>query len=71
MQKNHTMFSEESGEIALSMLSLSQPSSSRSDIEQTRQQWMMVRMRYEQNQLALNDLPRNKKYHFASKYAFS
>src|SRR5215470_15616460 len=37
LRLNHTMFSEESGEIALSALAASQPLSTRANIEQTRQ----------------------------------
>src|SRR5215467_2939595 len=47
LRLNHTMFSEESGEIALSALTTSQPLSTRADIEQTRQHWQIVKLKYE------------------------
>ena len=47
LRLNNTMFSEESGEIALSALATSQPLSTRANIEQTRQYWQMVKMKYE------------------------
>ena len=46
LQRNHTLFSEESGEIALSVLAQSQPPSHRADLEATRQQWQLVAVRY-------------------------
>ena len=41
-RENHTIFSEESGEIALSVLANSQPSSTRSSLQDTRQFWQAV-----------------------------
>ena len=46
LRQNHTIFSEESGEIALSVLVQSQPPSTRVDLEATRQQWQLVGSRY-------------------------
>ena len=43
---NHTIFSEESGEIALSVLVYSQPPSGRADIKETRKYWHLTRQRY-------------------------
>ena len=60
LKANHTVFSEESGEIALSVLVHSQPASGRTDIKETRKYWHLTRQRY----LALRhgaDLPQNEK----------
>ena len=61
---NHTIFSEESGEVALSVLSHSQPSMNRSQLPNTQDYWLLTRQRYlaaQQNQ----DLPRIKKHRVA------
>ena len=61
---NHTIFSEESGEIALSVLSHSQPPTKRSDLKNTQDYWLLTRQRYiavRQGQ----DLPRHKKHRVA------
>jgi hypothetical protein len=61
LRVNHTIFSEESGEIALSVLVHSQPPSNRAQIDQTRKYWHLTHQRY----LALRsgeDLPRVKKH---------
>ena len=59
---NHTLFSEESGEVALSVLSYSQPASELTDLNQTQKYWLMTKHRY----LALHGgdfkLPRFKKH---------
>ena len=58
---NHTIFSEESGEIALSVLSHSQPETKRADLKTTQDYWLLTRYRY----LAVRqgqDLPRHKKH---------
>ena len=47
LQANHTLFSEESGEIALSVLSTSQPINNRTKIDQARKAWQFVRTRYD------------------------
>ena len=60
LSANHTVFSEESGEIALSVLAHSQPVNVRADLKVTRAYWLLTRQRY----LALRsgeDLPRVKK----------
>src|SRR6185437_10235594 len=44
---NHTVFSEESGEIALSVLTHAQPVNNRTDIKATRGYWHMTNKRYE------------------------
>jgi len=62
------MFSEESGEIALSALTTSQPLSTRADIEQTRQHWQIVKMKYESLH-ADQQLPHQKRYRFLSKFS--
>ena len=41
-RQNHTIWSEEAGEIALSRLANSQPSNTRSSIKDTRQQWQAI-----------------------------
>ncbi len=46
LQHNHTLFSEESGEIALSVLSHGQPAGTQADIEQVRKQWQLIRSRH-------------------------
>ena len=61
---NHTIFSEESREIALSVLSHSQPETKRSDLKTTQDYWLLTRYRY----LAVRqgqDLPRHKKHRIA------
>jgi len=68
LRLNHTMFSEESGEIALSALTTSQPLSTRADIEQTRQHWQIVKMKYESLH-ADKQLPHQKRYRFLSKFS--
>src|SRR5215467_1305554 len=69
LRLNHTMFSKESGEIALSALAASQPNSTRANIEQTRQYWqMMVKMKYESH--VDLPLPSQKKYRLLSKFMF-
>jgi len=47
LHANHTLFSEESGEIALSALATSQPSSNRAKYEQVRKDWQLVRSRFD------------------------
>ena len=47
LQANHTLFSEESGEIALSALATSQPTSNRAKYEQVRKDWQLVRSRFD------------------------
>ena len=68
LRLNHTMFSEESGEIALSALTTSQPLSTRADIEQTRQHWQIVKLKYESLH-ADQQLPHQKRYRFLSKFS--
>ena len=46
LQANHTLFSEESGEIALSALATSQPTSNRAKYDQVRKDWQLVRSRF-------------------------
>lgn len=66
LRANHTVFSEESGEVALSVLSNAQPPSTKSTFESTRHYWQMVRMRYEALRRG-DDLPRFKKHRLISK----
>ena len=42
----HTIFSEESGEIALSVLSHSQPPTKRSELKNAQDYWILTRQRY-------------------------
>jgi hypothetical protein len=51
-QLNHTLFSEEAGEVALSVLVNAQPPNAYGNPEHTRQLWQVVKMRY----TALRDL---------------
>ena len=64
----HTIFSEESGEIALSVLSHSQPETKHSDLKNTQDYWLLTRQRY----LAVRqgqDLPTHKKHRVAGTYS--
>ena len=63
LSANHTVFSEESGEIALSVLARGTPASSRADIEQINHSWQMVWMRYFHTDLKNQSLPQEKKHH--------
>ena len=45
LRANHTLFSEESGEIALSVLARGTPPSSRVDLQQVQHHWQMVRLK--------------------------
>ena len=58
---NHTIFSEESGEIALSVLSHSQPPTKRSDFKNAQGYWLLTRQRYFAGRKG-QDLPRHKKH---------
>jgi hypothetical protein len=58
---NHTVFSEESGEIALGTLTALQPPNTSSDISVTRQYWQLIRMRF--SQLHGDDAPSRSKLH--------
>ena len=65
LRANHTVFSEESGEIALSVLVHAQPQSEKADLLQTQRFWAMVRQRYEslhRGDPAVDVLKRDKKY---------
>jgi hypothetical protein len=66
LQANHTIFSEESGEIALSVLATSQPTSNRTKLDQTRKDWQFVRTRFNVHA----DNPK-KKHRILSKSPFS
>ena len=58
LRGNHTIFSEESGEIALSMLVSGQPDPIISDLEQTRNYWQAIRFKHAI--VSQDELPRNK-----------
>ena len=47
LSQNHTSFSEESGEIALSVLARATPPSCRADLQQVQHHWQMVRMNFD------------------------
>jgi hypothetical protein len=47
IKANHTMFSEESGEIALSVLARGTPPASRADLPQVQHHWQMVRLNFD------------------------
>ena len=47
LRANHTLFSEESGEIALSVLARGTPPSSRADLQQVQHHWQMVRLNFD------------------------
>ena len=60
-QTDHALFTEESGEIALSVLAHAQPSNTKADLEVTRNYWQLVKSRY--TALRSDDeLPRSKKH---------
>lgn len=59
-RQNHTLFSEESGEIALSVLVQSQPPATRMNLEATRQQWQLVGARYKTRSAKMN-VPRSRR----------
>ena len=64
-KKAPAFFSEESGEIALSLLTRTRPSNVRADFEQTRKSWRHVKMRYEATHEGAEDThtkPLIKKY---------
>ena len=54
-QRSPTFFSEESGEIGLSVLTKSRPASMRCDYEQTRKAWVLVKEMYTAGTDALRD----------------
>ena len=70
LQANHTLFSEESGEIALSVLANSQPTNNRSKIEQARKTWQCVRTNQARDKLAHGSLKTKKKHRILSKCLF-
>lgn len=61
-QLNHTIFSEESGEIALSVLVNAQPANACGDLEQTRQLWQVVKMRNDALRDVSNQVQSDKKF---------
>ena len=61
LQANHTVFSEESGEIALSVLVHSQPPNTHTELTTTRNYWQLTHQRYTALRSGL-DLPRHKKH---------
>src|SRR3954451_25090952 len=70
---NHTMFSEESGELSLAILVQSLPSNHGGDYEQTRRHWQQAKLRAAEAKHQSDDfeLPPPKKHHrHISKYYF-
>ena len=70
LRVNHTVFSEESGEIALSVLAFSQPPNARPDLKVTRNYWHLTRERYCSLRSG-DDLPRIKKHRVVGMYILS
>jgi hypothetical protein len=64
---NHTIFSEESGEVALSVLAHSQPPTNRSDLKSTQDYWLLTKQKYMANREG-EELPRHKKHRVAGIY---
>ena len=60
LRANHTLFSEESGEVALSVLAHAQPPNNRSGITQARKYWFLTAARYKALRVA-EAVPRVKK----------
>src|SRR5215467_11348666 len=69
LRVNHTVFSGESGEIALSVLAFSQPPNARPDLKVTRNYWHMTRERYYSLRSG-DDLPRIKKHRVVGMYIY-
>ena len=67
---NHTLFSEESGEVALNVLSHSQPPSHVSDLKQTQKYWLMTKHRYSALHGGDFKLPRFKKHRVVGSSSF-
>jgi len=57
------MFSEESGEIALSVLARGTPPSSRADLLQVQHHWQMVRLNFDFHDEMKQDSPHLEKKH--------
>ena len=70
LQANHTVFSEESGEIALSVLAISQPTSNRAKYEQVRKDWQLVRSRFDRHSAVDGASNLKKKHRILSKTSF-
>ena len=62
-RRSPTFFSEESGELGLSLLTRSRPASMRCDYEQTRKAWLLVKEMYTASSDAHKDskMPEQKK----------
>jgi hypothetical protein len=65
LQANHTAFSEESGEIALSVLATHEHRGVRGILDQTRKQWQFVRQRFDLN--SMEETRKKKKFRYLSK----
>ena len=63
LRANHTLFSEESGEIALSVLARGTPPSSRADLLQVQHHWQMVRLNFDFHDEMKQDSPHLEKKH--------
>ena len=71
LSQDHTSFSEESGEIALSVLARSTPPSSRANLEQVQHQWQMVRMNLDfRTDIQANARPTKKRRLLGTSFSF-
>lgn len=65
LRRSPTFFSEESGEIAISVLTRSRPQNVRADYQQTRRAWLLVKHLHSASHDAdadLKRLPKSKSY---------
>ena len=69
LRNNHTLFSEESGEVALSMLVNGQPSGTHANLNLTRRAWRTVREK--SDHLAALQVPHKKHRRLISKFPLS
>src|SRR6185437_12770560 len=69
LRKNSTFFSEESGEIALSMLVNMQPVGTGAELPVARRYWQCLPLR--ERSFSILDTPRNKKYRLISIFFYS
>ena len=62
LQFNHTIFSEESGEIALSLLARGTPTASRTKLSDVRYRWQMLKLQFESHVETAPPTASEKKY---------
>ena len=70
LRANHTMFSEESGEIALSVLARGTPPSSRAGLPQVQHHWQMVRLNFDFHDDMSKESPQQEKKHRLTRTSF-